>query len=83
MKHDLYKDGDADIPKQITDSNGQVVLSLCKRCNKAECELDEDAPCIDKASYQQAMQDAAKEFKSRGLYGFELLEHWGQSGSCK
>jgi hypothetical protein len=42
--HDLYKDGDPKIPKQVLDRNGQVVLGLCKRCGKAECELDQ--PCV-------------------------------------
>lgn len=39
--HDLYTDADKDRPEQICDSNGQVVLALCKRCGKGECELDE------------------------------------------
>ena len=37
--HDLYKNGDADIPSSIQDRNGEVVLSLCKRCGKGEIEL--------------------------------------------
>lgn len=38
--HVLYKDGDTDLPREITDSNGQVVLSLCRICGKAEVDLD-------------------------------------------
>lgn len=41
--HDIFKDGDAGIPDCVKDRNGQVVLGLCKRCGRAECELDE--PC--------------------------------------
>jgi hypothetical protein len=37
--HDLYKTGDADIPSEIQDRNGEVVLSLCKKCKKGEIEL--------------------------------------------
>lgn len=42
-KHDLYTNADKDRPKQICDSNGDVVLGQCKRCGKAEVELNE--PC--------------------------------------
>lgn len=42
--HDIYKDGDENIPSTITDSNGSVTLGLCKTCGRAECELEE--PCI-------------------------------------
>lgn len=42
-QHDLFTDADADAPAAICDSNGQVVLGLCKRCGKAEAELD--GPC--------------------------------------
>lgn len=38
--HILYTDADENIPEAITDTNGQVVLSLCKVCGKAEIELD-------------------------------------------
>lgn len=43
--HALYEDGDADIPKGILDRNGQVVLAMCKKCHKAEIELDEPELC--------------------------------------
>ena len=42
-EHDLYTDEDADRPEVICDRNGQVVLGLCKKCGRAECELDQ--PC--------------------------------------
>lgn len=42
-KHNLYKDGNSNIPEVILDRNGQVVLNLCKDCGKAEKELNE--PC--------------------------------------
>lgn len=43
--HDYYKTGDIGAPDQIKDGNGEVVLSLCRRCGRAEAELDE--PCTD------------------------------------
>ncbi len=43
MEHDIYKTGDPDAPDVIKDRNGEVVLSLCRRCGRGECELDE--PC--------------------------------------
>ncbi len=42
--HDLYTDADKDRPQVICDSNGQVALSMCKRCGKGESQLTE--PCI-------------------------------------
>lgn len=45
-KHDLYTDADPDRPDVICDSMGRVTLALCKRCGKAEAELD--APCAPK-----------------------------------
>ena len=48
--HDLYTDADKDRPDVICDRNGQVVLSLCKRCGRGEAELE--TPC-DKAKQEQ------------------------------
>ena len=44
MKHDLYKDGDDNIPYDITDRNGDVVLALCKVCGGVECALPTNCP---------------------------------------
>lgn len=41
--HDIYKDGDPELPECILDVNGQVVLALCKLCGRGEVELSE--PC--------------------------------------
>lgn len=38
--HDLYVTKDVDAPDVIRDGNGEVVLGLCKRCGRAESELD-------------------------------------------
>lgn len=43
FNHDLYKTGDEGAPDVIKDRNGEVVLGLCKKCGRAEIELDE--PC--------------------------------------
>ncbi len=40
MKHVLYKTGDADAPESIKDTNGDVVLDLCKLCKQAEVDLE-------------------------------------------
>lgn len=37
--HNLYKTGDQGVPDVILDSNGEVVLGLCKECGAAEAEL--------------------------------------------
>lgn len=42
--HDLYTTADADRPKAICDSNGEVVLGQCKKCGRGEIELTE--PCV-------------------------------------
>lgn len=42
--HVLYTDADENKPEQILDRNGQVALGLCKKCGRAEIELEE--PCL-------------------------------------
>ncbi len=44
MKHNLYKTKDADRPYSICDSNGEVVLALCRICGGAECSLPTSCP---------------------------------------
>lgn len=41
--HTLWKTGEEGVPSVICDSNGEVVLGLCKVCGRGECELVE--PC--------------------------------------
>lgn len=41
--HKLYETADADAPDVIKDSNGEVVLGLCRNCGRGEIELEE--PC--------------------------------------
>ena len=45
FKHVLFKTGDDDAPSAITDSNGDVVLALCRNCHRGEVELDEHPEC--------------------------------------
>lgn len=54
--HDLYKKGDADAPAEIRDRNDDVVLCLCRRCGKAEAELD--TPCTPPPSAPGVVSDA-------------------------
>jgi len=44
QKHILYEGFDEDAPGQIKDSNGEVVLALCKVCGGAECGLPTNCP---------------------------------------
>lgn len=72
MKHDLYKTGDAGAPRAILDGNGEVVLGLCKRCGRAERELDDHPGCTLKA--HQILREAAKTYEERNaIYGDNYL----------
>lgn len=44
LNHIFYQTGDYNVPCGITDKDGVVVLSLCKICGGAECELTTDCP---------------------------------------
>lgn len=66
MTHDLYKNGDANIPDCVKDQNGDVVLGLCKRCGKAECELDE--PCLPVNQDRELLELAAMAYGIQGMY---------------
>ena len=44
IPHDIYKDGDKDIPEALLDRNGQVALAQCKVCGQAEGDLEEFCP---------------------------------------
>jgi len=44
--HILYEQDDTDAPSCIKDSNGDIVLGLCRVCSAGEIELEE--PCIPK-----------------------------------
>lgn len=59
MTHDLYKTGDVDAPAVIKDENGEVVLGLCRRCNKGEIELSE--PCIVVPTVEELQQQLKEE----------------------
>ncbi len=43
ITHSLFETGDTDCPEQAKDSNGEVVLGVCKNCGRIEAELAE--PC--------------------------------------
>lgn len=57
--HALYTDSDTDRPDVICDSNGQVVLSLCKTCGRAEAELSQ--PCTPRFTDEQLAQQHASD----------------------
>ena len=69
MNHDLYKNGDANIPEVIKDRNGEVALRLCKRCGRAECELDE--PCLTQQEQLEALAEQIRLLKEALSYCVE------------
>ena len=50
--HDLYKTGDEDAPDAIKDRNGEVVLALCRKCNRGESELYQHPRCDGEGEYE-------------------------------
>lgn len=56
MIHDLYKTGDHGAPEEIKDRNGEVVLGLCKKCGRAEIELDGPCSVWIPATEEEAME---------------------------
>ena len=58
--HVLWCDGDEDIPDQIKDRNGQVILDLCKNCGRGEVELEE--PCSVEMKAKVYWRDSTKEW---------------------
>ena len=50
--HDLYETNDPNAPDSIKDSNGEVVLGLCRKCGRGESELTE--PCTQQATSRRA-----------------------------
>lgn len=46
--HTLWETGEEGVPEVICDSNGEVVLGLCKVCGRGECELVEPCNAGDK-----------------------------------
>lgn len=59
--HTLYQTSDDDTPDTICDSNGEVVLGLCRVCGKGEIELDE--PCVPTGSEGPVGEAVAFEFE--------------------
>lgn len=68
--HDLYLTGDYDAPSQILDSNGHVVLSMCKKCGLAEAEL-EDAPTCSRPGNRALLRYL---MRHRHTTPFEMVE---------
>lgn len=73
LNHDLYTDADKDRPSVICDSNGQVVLDLCKRCNRGESELTDHPECTPRGEVLGgpdgvSWPDDLKTFDERAAY---------------
>lgn len=67
MKHELYTTGEVGAPREIKDRNGHVVLECCRRCGKAESELD--GPCIPVIP-DEALRAAVAAAKTDRIQGF-------------
>lgn len=72
--HLLYTTADNDKPRHVCDRNGEVVLSQCKLCGKAEIELD--GPCTPVTKRAQALpgllEELAFETKTYDEEGYTL-----------
>lgn len=53
--HVLYTTQDDHRPLSVCDRNGEVVLSLCKKCGKAEAELS--GPCEERPAVYMIVRD--------------------------
>lgn len=67
--HVLWCDSDVDAPSVIKDSNGDVVLGLCKNCGRGEVELQE--PCSVEMKAKVYWRESTKEwvFQIEGVIG--------------
>lgn len=61
-KHKLYTRKDKNAPGVIKDLNGDIVLSMCKICRKAESELDQ--PCIMNTTIKQQIEAVQRAYLS-------------------
>ena len=68
--HELFKTGDADCPHSILDANGEVVLGLCRRCNKAEVQLSE--PCVAPPPQPDRIRECISELEDV-RYGMQAM----------
>jgi len=80
-RHEFYKDGDKDVPEQIKDRNGQVVLTLCKLCNQAEGELKSDycpQPTESRAEWEreQLTTEEIREYTERAATAIGKKWQW-------
>lgn len=57
--HSFYNDGDDGIPRDICDTHGSVVLSLCKICGQAEGDLEPACPGPKEGPKEKAQKQRA------------------------
>lgn len=66
--HVMYTQSDTNIPPQILDKNGDIVLSMCKICGAAEQELIDFKNCDEFINkYNHDNQD--HDYETQTLYG--------------
>lgn len=54
-KHLFFEKDDTNVPKAILDSNGDVVLGLCKACGQGEGDLEDTCPMHGVEPFEKAM----------------------------
>lgn len=66
-EHVLYKTGDADAPSSIKDINGDVALGMCRKCGRAEAELDD-------ATYVEGLKDEIHRLGKKYSHMLEMMD---------
>ena len=72
MMHEFIKTGDSDVFPAIQDRNGEVVLDYCRKCRKAEGELEPGCLEIHRAlvilEREESLPSNLKALLKFGLY---------------
>lgn len=56
MKHDIYKQGDKDVPDCLKNQHEEVVLDQCRACGQAEGDLESDCPGASKTGAEKELE---------------------------
>lgn len=73
-EHELYSDSDPVKPDAICDSNGQVVLGLCKVCGQAEGDLE--PTCPSKRTLEPVQNDCLPRINQRVRIHLSSRDAW-------
>lgn len=64
-KHQLYTEADNDAPDSIKNAQGEIVLGLCKKCGKAERELETSCTPATQIDNSKERESAAQMWKPK------------------